>query len=310
MISLLVEECKDWAKQRDMCRALYGAADVDYKGSRPYNAVQPAHLSPQSDLYWAMRIGYCDAHIDNNQGSERHSAQMIGEGLVDVRQMLSSIGLRSLRSLEGLRHDLQSLAGTMPTEGAVRLVLVETMGRENVDALPQESVQHLIEARLSRLQGRPDDARVATAKAVESIFTRMVRERLIQHDPDLRFQVRGPAGRMIWRSVKQLGRMQLREWATVLADLNDENGRYAALAQAFAVGFPAVDLKAVALCSGDLTKVSMARGQAAHDADRESYDVHADYADNLWDITVGNSISPGLLLRLCSALGLTTPTES
>ena len=310
VISLLVEECADWAKRRDVCRSLYQAADVDYKGSRPFNAVQPAHLSPQSDLYWAMRIGYCDAHMDNNQGSEGLSTQMLGEGLVDVRQMLSSIGLRSLRSLEGLKHDILSLAGAIPTEGAVRQVIAESMGRENLDALPQESLQHLIEARLARLQGRPDDARVATAKAIESIFTRVVRERLIQHDRNLRFRVRQPTGRVIWRSVKLLGRMPLRDWGTVLADLNDENGCYAALAQAFAKGFPAIDLEAFALCGQGLVEASIARGQAAHDADRERYEVHADHADNLWDIAVGNSFSPGLLPRLCSALGLSTPTES
>ena len=309
VISLLVEECKDWAKQRDVCRSLYEAADVDYKGSRPYNAVQPAHLSPQSDLYWAMRIGFCDAHMDNNQGSEGLSTQELGEGLEDVRQMLSSIGLRSLRSLEGLRHDMLSLTGAIPTEGAVRLVIAETMGRENLDALPQESLQHLIEARLARLQGRPDDARAATAKAIESIFTRVVRERLMQHDPDLRIRVRRPTGGVIWRSVKQLGRMQLRDWGTVLADLNDENGCCAALAQAFATGFPAIDLQALALCSQGLVEASIARGQAAHDADRESYEVHTNYADNLWDIAVGDVSSPGLLSRLCSALGLSKPRE-
>ena len=80
--SILFESPPDsWGEYQQEALKLYNAADIEYRynGSyiedteiedplehdTPSGERQPPHLSPQSDLYWIMRVGFADAHIES-----------------------------------------------------------------------------------------------------------------------------------------------------------------------------------------------------------------------------------------------------
>ena len=114
--SMLVEQHPDWVMHRKTCMSLYWASDVEYKGARPWNVRQPAHLSPSSDLYWAMRVGYCDAHIETGWRAAESSSADLGEQLQKVEQIVSSGGIRHTRSHQEAMQGWASLLRAMPTE--------------------------------------------------------------------------------------------------------------------------------------------------------------------------------------------------
>ena len=137
VISLMVEEHVEWSEYRRTCMALYEVADVEYKGARPWNAPQPAHLSPESDLYWAMRVGFCDAHIEAAQGSAGPTPAEIGSKLDDLRQMVSASSLRSMRSFEEVKRDVGSLGNAIPTAEGARNIVAGAVGEELLETPPR-----------------------------------------------------------------------------------------------------------------------------------------------------------------------------
>ena len=62
---------------------------------------------------------------------------------------------------------------------------------------------------------------------------------------------------------------------------------------AFSLAFPSIDWKLLGHCDAALRDAANARGQSAHDADRESYGLALVEADRLWSIAVGSLATPG-----------------
>ena len=218
--SLLVDVQRDWVDYRRKCMGLFWKADIEHKGARPWNARQPAHLSPSSDLYWAMRVGYCDAHIE----SDRASNPDISGQLENVRQIVSLSSLRAIRSHEELKQEISSLTLAVPTEEVAAKLLADELGLETFESLPSAVVGHLVAAWQARVYGRLNDARVGTAKAIEAVFTRLIRPRLRCVDPKVRIYVSRSDGTYWFCSLRRLGRIQLAEWASVLLELDNEKG--------------------------------------------------------------------------------------
>ena len=135
-VAMLIEESSDWMAHRESCMSLYQASDIEYKGARPLNARQPAHLSPSSDLYWAMRVGYCDVHIESGLEMSNSSTVDFGERLENLEQIASSSGLRAMRSHHEVMQELTSLKRSVPSEQAARESLEGDLGQEVLDSLP------------------------------------------------------------------------------------------------------------------------------------------------------------------------------
>ena len=302
--STMIEEHPDWIAYRRTCMTLYWASDIEYKGARPWNARQPAHLSPSSDLYWAMRVGYCDAHVEAGRASAEPSTADLGKQLEDLAQVVSSGGLRAMRSHQEVMRGLTSLTRAIPTEAAAKKSLEGDFGQEMFNSLPRTIVEHLISAWMVRLQGRPDDARVATVKAIEAVFTRVIKPRLRKVDPRVQIRVTRP-NRTQWTcQLEGMGRIQLAEWSALLRDLASGQGENEQLRRALSCAFLSIDWELFGRCSAPLRDAANARGQSAHDADRESYELALKEADGLWSIAVGSPSTPGLIPSLCTALGV------
>ena len=68
--------------------------------------------------------------------------------------------------------------------------------------------------------------------------------------------------------------------------------------------FPDADLELLARCGPSLKEAARARGPSAHDSDSEGYDDRVSRAETLWSIAVGLPETPGVIPRLCMALGV------
>ena len=301
-VALLAEPTGNWSDHRDTCMSLYEAADIEYKGSRPWNSRQPAHLSPESDLYWAMRVGYCDAHIEADHDTGSPTLEAISAQLDDLRQISSASALRALRFQEEANHRFSDLRDAIPTADTARGAIADAVDKEMLRVFPVSTVEHLIEAWLADRQGRPHDARVATVKAIEAVFKRLIRDNLTEHSPDMRIPFPGQKNRRSL-ALEQIDHWQLGVWADILTHLASGQGRYVDLATALKLAFPDVDLGSLGSCAIDLRESWKLRGAAAHDSVAESYDDARDRARQLWTIAVGSQAQPGVISRLCTALG-------
>ena len=290
--SMLIEEHPDWMAYRRTCMKLYWASDIEYKGARPWNARQPAHLSPSSDLYWAMRVGYCEAHIETGRGSAEPSTADLGEQLEKLERIVSSGGLRQIRSHQEVMQGFTSLMRAIPTEEAARESLEGDIGQEMLGSLPAPIVDHLISGWLARLQGRPDDARLETVKSIEAVFTRLIKPRLREVVPEVQIHITRPNGTQWTCPLGRMGRIQLAEWSALLPDFALGQGENGKLRDAFSLAFPSIDWKLLGHCDAALRDAANARGQSAHDADRESYGLALVEADRLWSIAVGSLATP------------------
>ena len=301
-VALLAEPTGNWSDRRETGMFLYEAADLEYKSSRPWNSRQPAPLSPESDLYWAMRVGYCDAHIETVHDADGPTLEAISAQLDDVRQIVSASALRSIRFQEEANHRLSDLRDAIPTVDTARDAIADAVGKEMLNVFPVSAVEHLVEAWLASRQGRPDDARVATVKAIEAVFKRLVRDKLTEHSPNLRIPVPGRNGRR--QALEGIEHFQLSVWADILSNLaSTQEGDNAELAEALTLAFPDVNLGSLGSCATSLRQSWKLRGAAAHDSAHESYDEARDRTQRLWTIAVGSQASPGLISRLCMALG-------
>ena len=303
-VTLLAEPAGNWSDHRETCMFLYEAADLEYKGSRPWNSRQPAHLSPDSDLYWAMRVGYCDAHIEAARDTDSPTLEAISAQLDDLRQIASASALRALRFQEEANYRFSDLRGAIPTVDTARDAIADAVGKEMLNVFPVSAVEHLIEAWLASRQGRPDDARVATIKAIEAVFKRLVRDKLTEHSPDLRIPFPGRKNRRRSLTLGEIDHLQLSVWADILSSLgSQQDGDNAELAAALKLAFADVSFRSLGSCATTLRQSWQLRGAAAHDSVEESYDGVRDNTQLLWTITVGSQASPGLISRLCTALG-------
>ena len=300
-VALLAEPTGNWSDRRETCMFLYEAADLEYKGSRPWNSRQPAHLSPESDLYWAMRVGYCDAHIEAVHDTDPPTLEAISAKLDDLRQIAFTSALRALRFQEEANRRFSDLRDAIPSVDTAKDAIADAVGNEMLNVFPVSTVEHLVEAWLASRQGRPDEARVATVKAIEAVFKRLIRDRLTEHSPDLKIPLPGRKGRR--QALEGIEHLQLSVWADILTRLACGHERYVDLAAALKLAFPDVNLGSLSSCATDLRESSKLRGAAAHDSARESYDEAHDCAQQLWEIAVGSQASPGLISRLCTALG-------
>lgn len=207
-----------------------------------------------------------------------------------------------MRFQEQANHRFSDLRDAIPTEGTARDAIADAVGKEMLNVFPVSAVEHLVEAWLASRQGRPDDARVATIKAIETVFKRLVRDKLTEHSPDLRIPVPGRNGRR--QALEGIEHLQLSVWADILSRLASvQEGDNAELAAALKLAFPDVNLGSLGSCVISLRQSWKLRGGAAHDSVAESYDEARDRAQQLWDIAVGSQASPGLISRLCTALG-------
>ena len=248
----------------------------------------PAH----DHLYWFMKLGALDGtkRIASRQPSlpKTESEPQGNKQIKDLH-----------KTLEGVERKIAALA--RPTRDTARESIEQSVGPKTMGILPSPSVRHLVHAWLAKEDDRYDDASVATAKAVESVFTIVVKGGLNQHSPGFNLII--PVGKYSKHvPLKGIGQVGLAAWAALLSDLKQRNS---ALAQALAKSFPGLNRELLGSCGPDISRAARLRGDAAHVRSQpQTYDEEREEADELWELAVGSQQAPGLIARLCTALGI------
>ena len=239
-----------WDQYRQRALKFYYSSDDEYgrqatagfglQGIRPWNSTQPPHLSPRSDLYWAMRVGFADAHSDG-AGAGSETLTQIADSVADLKTISSSMAVHVLhieRNTEGLVEDMRGRV--MPSDQfwydllKVRLPTLLRM-------LPLQTVEHLISALRHKFAKEWDDCIVCLSKSVESLFHHIFEPRLQEHTETSELLLVGSGQRNSRRSYAPAdwNRIQLSGWAGILRTTT-EQGRNASLRSALPHAFPNV----------------------------------------------------------------------
>ena len=90
---------ESWDEYRQQALKFYNTSDIEYRqqGTTHWNVTQPPHFSAQSDLYWAMRVGFADAHSQIS-GERRVSLTDLVDKVDEIKTMASSTAIHMLRT--------------------------------------------------------------------------------------------------------------------------------------------------------------------------------------------------------------------
>ena len=160
-----------WSEYRQRALKFYNASDIEHRrdGPRPWGATQPPHLSAQSDLYWAVRVGFSDANLEKAGETSVLRARIV-DSLEELRTIQSSTALhvlRSERTIEKLAEDVQNRL--MPSDEYWLGVLRERLPTL-LENLPFPTIEHLMGALKRKFAKEWDDCSLCLCKSVESLF--------------------------------------------------------------------------------------------------------------------------------------------
>lgn len=181
-------------------------------------------IGPQSDLYWAMRIGFVDKMLETTgQGA---LVQIQSEALPVIRDIEipkaidSTIALRQVKQQLSLDKILERLS---PSKREIQQHLQQWLGPVWT-RLPTKVVNALVKAEnYYRTEVNDDDAKVWFHKAVEASINCCITEPLVnwmQKRGDVQIAVCFPPPRGAERmSSEKLHKLSVQEWSDVLGTL-------------------------------------------------------------------------------------------
>lgn len=207
---------RDWQKARQRYVKMW-------RRSNCWSGAVLSEISPESDLYWAIRIGFADTILELR---EQKAVVPAGISQVPVLPDFGSLTQGEMTALRLQRLQLQNeeiLRRLPPTERDIPAKLQEKLGPVWTE-LPAKVVNTLEKAeKYCRTQVNDDDAKVWYYKAVEASFNHCFVEPLadfVENRDEKRIRVcfLPPRGSEL-KSPAQLRRLMLCEWAEVLETL-------------------------------------------------------------------------------------------
>ena len=294
-----------WDEYRERALKFYNASDIEYprQGPRPWNAAQPPHLSAQSDLYWAMRIGFADAHTGNAE-DRKSSLAGITEALERIETITSGTARHVSRAERGLYNLMEAVNNrVMPNHEYWYGLLQEALPDDLASSLPQPTVEHLIDAFRHRYAKAWDYCKVSLCKSVESLFVRILVPGIQALPESSNLTIDLPRGKRAHRklSSEEWDKIPMSRWVQILRTAT-EGDINAPLRTFLSHAFPDIDLDSAVNLHVSLENIAQLRGGAAHDSiitdDRKIRDV-----EELWDLVMG-AASGGFVAQFHSALGL------
>ena len=294
-----------WDEYRERALKFYNASDIEYprQGPRPWDAVQPPHLSAQSDLYWAMRIGFADAHAANAEG-RKSSLAGITDALERIETITSGTARHVLRAERSLDNLMDAVNDRVMPNHEYWYGLLQRELTDLVSSLPRPTVEHLIDASRHRHAKEWDYCKVSLCKSVESLFVRILVPAIQALPESSNLTIALPRGKQPprKRSSAEWDRIPMSGWVQILRTAT-EGDINAPLRDFLPRAFPNIDLDATINLHVSLENIAQLRGGAAHDSiiadDRKIRD-----AVELWDLVMG-AAGGGFVAQFHSALGLT-----
>ena len=173
---VLFESLPDsWSKYRQRALKFYNASEIEYRqdGPRPVGATLPPHLNAQSDLYWAMRVGFADAQ-SGNAAERRVSLAGIADSLERLETITSSSAQHALRTERNTDELLEVVKDRVPPNYEYWYGLLQEELPGLMSGLPRATADHLVDASRHRYAKEWDYCKVSLCKSVESLFVRML----------------------------------------------------------------------------------------------------------------------------------------
>lgn len=227
VIALLCEydPGRNWEKVRQHYVAMY-----TYCSYSAEEGMSLPEISPESDLYWAIRIGFADKILEvTTQRAlvpQEVSPQRVVRDIESIKEIVSTMALRQLKEQQKLEEIHQRLP---PGKREIHERLEQCLGavwRE----LPAKVINTLIKAEnYYRSTVNDDDAKVWFHKAVEaslySCFVEPLGNFMQKHDYG-KIAVCFPAPRGVeHKSLFQLEKLSPGEWSEVLEMLAAPSGK-------------------------------------------------------------------------------------
>ena len=292
----------------------YNSSDVEYAsqtttvfglpGIRPWNAnaPQPPHLNPQSNLYWALRVGFADAHSENPTRPPA-SPEEIADLMEDIKTITSSAAVRILHTERNTEHLIEQVQDRLPPSEEFHYRLLEQRMPNILTILPIQTVGHLVDALKHKFAKEWDECAICLCKSVESMFHDVFCPRTLQHPESTELELVLPGKRHARRTYPPAdwNRIPISAWAGILRTTTSP-GRNASLRTAISRAFPDAGLDAVVNLNEELARIARLRGSSAHDSPA-SAEERSKNAEELWDLVVASD-GNGFLANFCSALGL------
>ena len=307
---VLFESLPDsWSEYRQRALKFYNSSDIEYRqdGPRPGGTILPPHLSAQSDIYWAVRVGFADAH-SANAADRRVSLAGIADSLERIETITSSSAQHALRTERNTDDLLEIVKNRVPPNHEYWYGLLQEELPGLISRLPRATADHLVDASRHRSAKEWDYCKVSLCKSVESLFVRMLVPAIQELPESKRLTLALPRGKRParkrapkeWDNIPMLGWVQILRTAT-------ERGMNSPLRSVLPQAFPYVDLDAVVNLNVRLETIAQLRGSSAHDS-RTADDRKAGDTEKLWDLVVGGN-GRGFLAEFHSALGFTDVGE-
>lgn len=303
----ILNQSIDWTRFRTLALGMYHSADPEYGGSgTPYGQRQPAHLTPQGDLYWAMRVGFADAVLarmggrtqsygllDIMVGLERiqstvtsHSQRSI-RAEIEQSQALGEIHDRLPRSIDQIRDDIESHIGPM------------------IGSAPASVINSLIDAERFRDSGtHSSEAITAMARAVEALVHELVMTPVQASSKDIVLSVsRNRRGETGTYNPIDWSYLQLWQWGEVFKELGTpDHSKNEAFASELSSLYPSLDLNRLSGVGDRLREVSELRGGSAHHQPGDGYEAERRQLEALRASVLGVDCQ-SLIVEFIEALG-------
>ncbi len=299
---VLFESLPDsWSEYRQRASKFYNSSDIEYRqdGPRPGGTILPPHLSAQSDLYWAMRVGFADAHSAN--AAERGvSLAGIADSLERIETITSSSAQHALRTERNTDDLLEVVRGRVPPSQEYWYGLLQDELPGLMRRLPWATADHLVDASRHKSAKEWDYCKVSLCKSVESLFVRVLVPAIQELPQSKGLTLALPRGKRRRRTPEEWDNIPMSGWVHILRTATEKDIN-SPLRSVLPQAFPSVDLDAVVNLNVRLETIAQLRGSSAHDS-RTSDDRRAVDAEKLWDLVVGTN-GRGFLDEFHSALG-------
>ena len=289
-----------WDNYREKALDFYHASDIEYRsgGLTSGNLPQPPHMSAQSDLYWAIRVGFADAHLGNTD--QHHSSpDHIGDALERIETITSSTARHVLRAEQTLESLNETLRERLPFDKERCKEKLKEALPLVWELLPRQTVDYLVQASVLAYGSQKSYSNVALGNAVASLFTELLEYNVVKLSKVEGLVLSGPSKKFIQG---RWNKFALGDWAYIF-NTAWETGKNAGLRPILSEAFPNSDLEAVLKLSQQLHKIAELRNSSAHPFGASSQEKDQQ-SEELWSIVVGNGSNNGFLDKFCSALGL------
>ena len=299
-----------WSDYRQRALKFYNSSDIEYRRDvpRPWGTTLPPHLNAQSDLYWAMRVGFADAQ-SGNAAERRVSLAGIADSLERLETITSSSAQHALRTERNTDDLLEVVKNRVPPNHEYWYGMLQKELPDLVSRLHRATADHLVDASRHRYAKEWDYCKVSLCKSVESLFVRMLVPAIQEIPESEGLTLALPRGKRAARkrTSEEWDNIPMSGWVQILRTTTERDIN-SPLRSVLPHAFPYVDLDALVELNIKLETIAQMRGSSAHDS-RTADDRKAGDARKLWDLVVGSS-GRGFLAEFHSAMGLTGVREA